>query len=176
MAGAESSVTLRLQAAANSRPEGSAMSVVKDFRFPVTVRHLDGRRTLASAPEKPELEIATPPEFKEGIPGVWSPEDLLTTAAASCYAVTLLAVAEHSGVPVRGLQVDGAGHVTRRQDGRFGFVAVELAVAFETDAELVEKAERVADKAKQVCIVTMALDLPVHVSVHVQASALEGVI
>jgi peroxiredoxin-like protein len=152
------------------------MSVVKEFRFPVSVRHSGGRLTTATVSGKPELEVATPPEFKDGIPGVWSPEDLLVGAAASCYAVTVIAVAERSEIPLRELKVDGVGHVTRLQDGRIGFVAIELDASFETDPGLVEKAERVALKAKNVCIVTMALETPVHLRVDVQAPALEALV
>jgi hypothetical protein len=52
------------------------MSAFKAYRFPVSVKWREGRRTQASAPGKPEPEVATPPEFKGGIAGVWSPEDL----------------------------------------------------------------------------------------------------
>ena len=40
------------------------MSVVKDFRFPVSIRLVEGRRTIASAVDKDDLEVATPPEFR----------------------------------------------------------------------------------------------------------------
>jgi organic hydroperoxide reductase OsmC/OhrA len=69
------------------------MPTVKAHRFPVSIEWQEGRLTTASSPGKPELEVATPPEFKGGIPGVWSPEDLLVGATAACYTVTLLAVA-----------------------------------------------------------------------------------
>ena len=150
------------------------MSVVKDFRFPVSVTLVEGRLTEASVAGKPDIQVATPPEFRGGIPGVWSPEDLLVASAASCYAVTLVAVGERADVPVRALSVTAAGHVTRRDDGKFGFVAIELDVRFETDPDLVDAAGRAAAKAKDLCIVTMALDVPVRLGVDVRAAALEG--
>jgi organic hydroperoxide reductase OsmC/OhrA len=152
------------------------MSIVKDFRFPVSVQLVRGRETVASAPGKDELAIATPLEFHGGVAGVWSPEDLLVASAASCYAVTLAAIAERAEVPLRSVDVSGAGHVTRRDDGKFGFVAIELDVRFETDPELVGAAERAAKRAKELCIVSMALDVPVRVGIDVRASAPEGAI
>lgn len=149
------------------------MSIVKDFRFPVLVEVVEGRLTHATAAGKPALEVATPPEFAGGIAGVWSPEDLLVAAAASCYAVTLVAVAERSGVAISDLVVGGVGHVTRRADGKVGFVAVELDAAFATEAGAEEKARRAALKAKDVCIVTLALDVPVGLTLHVRALELE---
>src|SRR5712691_6387796 len=147
------------------------MSTVKAYRFPVSVQWQGGRLTRASAPGKPELEVATPPEFKGSIAGVWSPEDLLVAAAASCYAVTLVALGERRGIIPRGLEVNGTGHVERREDGRFGFVAIELHVAFETDRGSVAAAEQIARAAEETCLVSMALDTPVHVELEISASA-----
>ena len=144
------------------------MSIVKTLRFPAAVEWRGGRLTRASAPGKPALDVATPPEFKGGMPGVWSPEDLLVTAAASCFAVTLVAVAERSGVELKALRVDGAGHVERAADGRFRFSVVELDVEVEADADP-GRLERLAAKAEQVCIVSLALDVPVHVRLVVAA-------
>ncbi len=42
------------------------------------------------------IEVATPPEFPKGIPGIWSPEHLFTAAVASCFMTTFLAIAENS--------------------------------------------------------------------------------
>ena len=151
------------------------MSIVKDFRFPVSVRLIEGRRTIASAVDKADLEIATPPEFRDGIAGVWSPEELLVSAAASCYAVTLASVLDRHEIPAHSLDVSAAGHVTRRDDGRFGFVAIELDLHLETDGDRIEEAERAAERAKDGCIVTMALDVPVRVGVDVRAGVPEPV-
>ena len=91
----------------------------KAYDFPLSLRWLAGRRTLLSVQGKDELEVATPPEFKGGVEGVWSPEDLLVGSIASCFAVTLLRLAEQPAVPLRGLDVNASGHVTQPDDGRF---------------------------------------------------------
>ena len=148
------------------------MSIVKAFRFPVSVHWYGGRLTRASAEGKPDLEVATPPEFKGGMAGVWSPEDLLVTAAASCYAVTLAAVAERHGIQLRGLDVKGTGHVEQRDDGRFGFVAIELRATLETDEAQVGAAERAARQAKELCLVGSALDVPIHLEVAARGTEL----
>jgi organic hydroperoxide reductase OsmC/OhrA len=105
----------------------------KTHRFPVDVRWLEGKLTVASVPGKEPLEVATPPEFQGGVDGVWSPEDLFVGAVATCYAVTLISATRRRGVPVRSLDVRSFGDVTRRPDERFGFVAVELVVELATD-------------------------------------------
>jgi organic hydroperoxide reductase OsmC/OhrA len=148
------------------------MTTVKSHRFPVSIEWQEGRLTRASAADKPDLEIATPPEFKHGIPGVWSPEDLLVASTAACYAVTLLAIAERRGVQPLDLSVAGTGHVEQRADGRFGFIAIELDVRLAVSPEEVETAERVARYAKDACLVSLALSTPVDVYVHVEAREL----
>ncbi len=138
---------------------------IKAFRFPVSVRWRGGRLTRVSVAGKPSLEVATPPEFRGGIAGVWSPEDLLVASAAACFTVTLVAVAERMDVPLLELGVTGTGHIGKRDDGRFGFVAIELDIDLETTPERVELAERAAEAAEERCLVSMALEIPVHVAV-----------
>jgi organic hydroperoxide reductase OsmC/OhrA len=145
------------------------MAAVKAHRFPVSIQWEEGRLTRATAPGKPELEIATPPEFKGGIAGVWSPEDLLVAATAACYTVTLLAVAEGKRVTLLDLHVDGVGHVEQRHDGRFGFVVIELMATIAVEPGQVEAAEKAARYAKDACLVSLALDTPVHLEVVVEA-------
>ena len=147
------------------------MSTVKSHHFPVSIGWEHGRLTVAEAPDKPDLEIATPPEFKDGIAGVWSPEDLLVAATASCYTVTLLAVAERKRLALHDLSVEGIGHVERRPDGRFGFVVIDLIARLTVDHAQQEAAERVARYAKGLCIVGTSLDVPVHLEVNVVTRA-----
>ena len=144
------------------------MTVFKDHRFPVTAHWLGGRLTLASAQGKPDLQVATPPEFQGGMAGVWSPEDLLVTSVAACFAVTLAAIAERRQVPLRELDVRGTGHVGKRDDGCFGFVAVELEVEIATDVGFESAAEEAARAAEQHCLVAGALEVPVHVATQVR--------
>jgi organic hydroperoxide reductase OsmC/OhrA len=147
------------------------MTTVKAHRFPVSVEWRGDRITRVSVPGKRPLEVATPPEFRGTHAELWSPEDLLVGALASCYAVTLVSVAEWRGVPLRGLSVDGLGHVERRDDGRFAFVAIELHAKVETDASTLAAAEDAARYAKDACLVSMALDTPVHLELAVRAAA-----
>jgi peroxiredoxin-like protein len=147
------------------------MSITKDFRYRVGVDWDGGRMTTVTSSDKPELNVATPPEFKGGIPGVWTPEDLLVSAVATCYAVTLVAVAERRDLPLHDLHVSGTGHLTARDDGRFGFVAIELTATVRTDEAAIDALERAGRYAERACLVTMALDVPVHVELTVRPTS-----
>jgi organic hydroperoxide reductase OsmC/OhrA len=144
----------------------------KSYEFPVDVRWTGGRRTIASVPGKDELEVATPPEFKGGVEGVWSPEDLFVGSIASCYAVTLVAAAERREIPLRRLEVGGAGCVTQRDDGRFGFAEVVLHVEVLTDPGYEEAAAEAVVMAELGCLVACSVDLPVRVESVVHSPAL----
>ncbi|MFT7033787.1 MAG: organic hydroperoxide reductase OsmC/OhrA [Cyclobacteriaceae bacterium] len=48
------------------------------------------------------IEVATPPKFPKGIPGIWSPEHLFTASVNSCLMTTFLAIAESSKLQLQG--------------------------------------------------------------------------
>ena len=145
-------------------------TTAKTHRFPVAVHWQGGRVTRACAFDRPDLRVATPPQFRGGVPGVWSPEELLVAAAASCFALTLAGVAERLEVPVLGLDVTGSGEVGGRDDGRFGFVSLELVVRVETTQDALERAAEAVKAAEERCIVGVALDMPIRVAVDVAAA------
>jgi peroxiredoxin-like protein len=148
--------------------EEAPMSITKDYRYRARVDWEGDRLTSVTSTGKPELEVATPPEFKGGMVGVWSPEDLLVASVASCFTVTFVAVLERRDLPLREFSVSGTGHVTARDDGRFGFVAIELTAVVRTDEPSVDAVRHASKYAERACMVSMALDVPVHVDVVVQ--------
>jgi organic hydroperoxide reductase OsmC/OhrA len=64
--------------------------------------------------------------------------------------------------------VSGTGHLTARDDGRFGFVAIDLTAVVRTDEHTIDAMERAAKHAGRACLVSTALDVPVHVDVSVR--------
>jgi organic hydroperoxide reductase OsmC/OhrA len=147
------------------------MTVYKDYCFRVGAvsRQLGTVRVVTD--DKPALEIATPAEFRNGLPGYWSPEDLLVGATASCYVLTFRALAKRRGISFDDLEVTATGHVTRRADGRFGFVLVELQVSVGTDVEHEEAVTALAHDAERGCIVGRALEIPVELELDVRTTA-----
>ncbi|MGZ4372924.1 MAG: OsmC family protein, partial [Gaiellaceae bacterium] len=124
------------------------MSILKDFRFTVDVKGDAERVVELTTDEGLALSVATPPEFRGGVHGMWSPEHLLVASAASCFALTLAGVAERRQSPLHDVAIRGVGHMTRRADARFGFVVVELAVEITTEEGFEENARRAARAAE----------------------------
>ena len=147
------------------------MSILKDFRFTVDVKGNAERVVETTTEEGLAMSVATPPEFRGGIPGMWSPEHLLVSAVSSCYALTLAGVADRRQIPLYDVAIRGVGHITRRADARFGFVVVELAVEITTAEGFEDNARRAARAAKSGCIIAQALTIPVEVELEVRAAA-----
>jgi organic hydroperoxide reductase OsmC/OhrA len=143
------------------------MTTVKDHQYQVTAATLPRGRVRLTADGKPSLEAAMPPFYRGGTPGMWTPEDLLVASVASCYAVTLESIADHHDVPLSHVEVAGVGHVTRRAEGRIGFVVIELAVDVTVPAGSEEQAERTANSAKQTCLVGHALEVPLELELRI---------
>jgi peroxiredoxin-like protein len=137
----------------------------KEFRFPLTVEWLGGRRVAATVEGKEAIEIAPPPVFRGTDPTAWSPEDFLVAAAAACLAVTFTGLAERDGLSYRNLRVDGTGICGKRSDGHFGFTRLRLRVAVETSPSDEARARALAEKAESTCLVSASLDLPVETAI-----------
>ncbi|HMR20223.1 MAG TPA: OsmC family protein, partial [Sphingobacterium sp.] len=64
--------------------------------YEVNLHWKEGRTGTLSSPTLDDtITCATPPEFPNGVPGIWSPEHLYTAAINSCYMATFLAIAEN---------------------------------------------------------------------------------
>jgi organic hydroperoxide reductase OsmC/OhrA len=144
------------------------MSVLKDFRFCVGASPLPRRRVRLESAGKPALELAAPPEFRGGTPGMWSPEEFLVASAASCFVLTFDSVALHRDLRGYRIGVEGVGHVARRAEGRLGFVVIELLVDLAVQPGDEEKAERAARAAEQSCIVGHALEVPIELELRIR--------
>jgi peroxiredoxin-like protein len=140
----------------------------REFRFPVQIAWDGGRRTTATVDGKDTMRIATPPEFKGTDPDLWSPEDAFVTAAGSCLAVTIAALAEREQLPMHALAVQADGVVGRRDDGRFGFTRIEQTVTAETDDEHADALRAVIGRAEETCLVSVSLNVPVQTIIEIR--------
>ncbi len=116
------------------------------------------------------LEVATPPEFPHGIPGIWSPEHLYTAAVNSCFMTTFLAVAENSQLEFSAFSCSAKG-VLAKVDGKYEMTKVHLApiitIPYEKDRE---RTERIAHKAEAACLISRSIKsvVSLHPTIHVQ--------
>lgn len=130
-----------------------------EHAFPVRVEWLAGRQVVAGVLGKQPLRVAAPPEFDpDAVPGIWSPEDLLCNALATCVAVTLTGQAAKRGIPIVDLAVSAVGTVVR---GAFTHFDVEIELV--TEAGFEERAELAVERSEH-CLVGASLGVPVRYS------------
>lgn len=119
------------------------------------------------------IEVATPPEFPKGIPGIWSPEHLFTAAVSSCLMTTFLAIAENSKLEFTGFHCDSKGKLDQ-VDGKFLMTEVILEPTVTiVDEEDRERAERVLAKAEAACLISNSIKSKVTMIPHIALATVE---
>lgn len=100
------------------------------------------------------IEVATPPEFPKGIPGIWSPEHLFTAAVSSCLMTTFLSIAENSKLTYTSFACKSKGKL-EQVDGKLMMTEITLEpLVTITDEKDREKAERVLQKSEAACLIS----------------------
>lgn len=120
----------------------------KVYMYQTAVRWTEQRKGVISCAGKPEVLVATPPEFK-GHDGIWSPEDLFVASVNVCLMTTFLAVAERAGLAFSSYESTAEGWL-ELVEGKFQFTAITIKLVITlkpggdaTNAKaLIEKAER----------------------------------
>ena len=118
----------------------------KVYLYHTTVKWTEQRKGTISCAGKPDVSVATPPEFK-GHEGIWSPEDLFVASANVCLMTTFLAVAERAGLPFASYESAAEGRL-ELVEGKFQFTAIAIRPTITLEAasdtakakELIEKA------------------------------------
>lgn len=133
--------------------------------YNVSLKWNEGRKGVMQSPELPtKIEVATPPEFEKGIPGIWSPEHLYTASVLSCFMTTFLAIAEYSKLEYESFDCDAEG-ILDKVDGKFLMTEVNLTAKLKiNDINKKEKAERVLQKSEAACLITNSIKTAVNLN------------
>lgn len=107
------------------------------------------------------IEVATPPEFPKGIPGIWSPEHLFTASVSSCLMTTFLAVAENSKLDFVSFRCGSKGKL-EQVDGKFRMteVLLEPVVLVKVEKD-VDRALKVLQKSEANCLISNSINAKV---------------
>jgi len=113
--------------------------------------------TLTSPALHQSIEVATPPEFQGGMPGIWSPEHLLVAAANSCLMTTFLAMAANSKLFFPSFSSSAVGKL-EKVDGKFMITEIVIKPMVEVESEAdTEKAVRLLNKAEANCLISNSI-------------------
>ena len=134
----------------------------KQFIYSNSLRWLGEKRGLLSSPNKPDIEIATPPEFK-GHSGFWTPEELFVASVNTCIMTTFLHYADKEGLEFLSYQSDAEG-ILERVENQFIFSAIKIRprVLVSTDED-VKRAEELIGLSEKNCLISNSIKSKVEV-------------
>lgn len=131
----------------------------QDHFYEVSIAWKEGRIGELSSPVlEPVIECATPPEFPNGVPNIWSPEHLFIAAINSCYMATFLAIAYNFKVELESFNCNTIAKL-EMVDGKYLITKAEIipTVTVVNPEHEREKIIRILEKAKAGCLVTNSM-------------------
>lgn len=133
--------------------------------YQVSLNWKEGRQGIISSTALPtKIEVATPPEFDKGVPGIWSPEHLFTASVLSCFMTTFLAIAEYSKLEFENFDCDADG-ILEKVDGKYSMTEVNLTAKLKlVDIEKADKAERILNKSESACLISNSITSKVNLT------------
>ncbi len=128
----------------------------KVYTYHTTVKWTEQRKGIMSCAGKPDVEVATPPEFK-GHEGIWSPEDLFVASVNICVMSTFLAFAERAGLLFTTYNSNAEGRL-ELVDGKFQFTAITVRPKITLrPGEDMAKAKELLAKAEAGCLISNSI-------------------
>ena len=128
----------------------------KVYTYRTAVQWTEQRKGTITSEGKPEIQVATPPEFK-GHAGIWSPEDLYVAAANICLMTTFLAVAERGCLTFTAYHCEAEGRL-ELVDGKFQVTLITLRprITLPSGGDAA-KARELIEKAEANCLISNSM-------------------
>ncbi|AFD05290.1 OsmC family protein [Solitalea canadensis] len=139
----------------------------KEQYYEVNLQWNDGRTGSLSSPVLNEtITCATPPEFPNGVPGIWSPEHLYAATINSCYMSTFLAVAENFKLPFSDFSCKTVCKL-EVVEGKYLITEAVIAptVTLQDHEADKDKALKVLEKSKSACLVTNSIKTAISLNI-----------
>lgn len=125
--------------------------------YTTSLRWTGERRGAFSPQGLPQLEVATPPQFPGGHPGIWSPEHLFVAAAEACLMTTFLAIAANSKLAFREYSSAAEGLLEKTAEGhRITKIVLRPRLVI-TDAAAADRAKRILERSEQLCLISRSI-------------------
>ena len=131
--------------------------------YEVNLKWLGERKGMVQSPVLNDtLEVATPPEFPKGMPGIWSPEHLFVASVSSCLMSTFLSVAENSRLVFISFDCNAVGTIGQVEGG-YKVTHITLKPVLVIPASQREdRALRVIEMAERLCMISNSISTEIH--------------
>ncbi|MEP7170893.1 MAG: OsmC family protein [Bacteroidota bacterium] len=117
----------------------------------------DTRGRLSSPAIPVQIEVATPPEFPNGVKEKWTPEHLFIAAVNSCLMSTFLLVAANSKFEFISFESNAVGKI-EKVEGKFAVTEITLKPTLVIPSTQNEaKAKRVLEMSEKACAISNSI-------------------
>jgi len=146
---------------------------MESHNYNVDINWENSRKGIICSPELNKqngicIEVATPPEFPEGIPGIWSPEHLFVAAVSGCLMTTFLAIAENSSLEFTSFSCLATGKLDMIE-GQLMMSEILLKPTVVIHNELHRnKAMRILKKAEDSCLIARSMKTKITMEITIQ--------
>ncbi len=139
------------------------------FIYKNSIKWQSEKKGLLISPDKPDIEVATPPEFR-GHPGVWTPEDLFVASVNSCIMTTFLYYAQKENFEILNYESQAEG-ILEWIEGRFIFseIKVKPFVFVKQDSDI-QKAKEIIGLSEKNCLISNSIKCEVTVLPEIKKS------
>lgn len=128
-----------------------------NFNYETSVSWKQDKIGKLASTGMPDLEVATPPEFK-GHPEIWTPEHLFVASAEICLMTTFLAIAEKARLKFLSYRSCAKGTLAQDENKKYLFTKIEIYPEITVDEEeLKTKALSVIQKAENHCLISHSI-------------------
>ena len=135
------------------------------WTYETSVEWKEGKVGEANCGGKPAIKVATPPEFG-GPEGIWTPEDLLTSAVESCIMASALFFLNRGKIGIKSYKSKSVGTLEKGPTGLvFSRIAVEVGLELEDPAES-DAAHKAIVQAEKTCPLSNSLNCPVELAIN----------
>ena len=140
----------------------------KQFFYRNSIKWKEQRKGILSSLDKPDMDIATPPEFR-GHKGIWTPEDLLVASVNSCIMTTFLYYVQRERLDFISYESDAEG-ILEKVDKEFMFsrIIVRPKVVIK-NSEDKDKTKRIVELSEKDCLISNSLKSKVEVLAEITA-------
>jgi len=145
--------------------------------YNVDINWENNRKGIVCSPELNKqngicIEVATPPEFAKGMPGIWSPEHLFVAAISGCLMTTFLAIAENSTLEFVSFSCKAKGKL-EKIDGKFlrSEILLEPTVVIRKEDHR-NKAMRILKKAEDACLIARSMKSKITMEMFIEVAPL----
>jgi len=140
------------------------------FIYKNSIKWQSEKKGLLISPDKPDIEVATPPEFR-GHPGIWTPEDLFVASVNSCIMTTFLYYVQKENLEILSYESQAEG-ILEWIEGRliFSEIKVKPLVFVKRDSDT-QKTKEIIGLSEKNCLISNSIKCEVKVLPEIKIEA-----